>query len=91
MLSKSRITLITSLKQKKYRFQHQLFVVEGIKTIKEFLKSSYELEHLYAMNRFEEISESIQTIVSEVELKKVSFSCKFEMKSQIEIGSKTKI
>ncbi|NQY29918.1 MAG: RNA methyltransferase [Flavobacteriaceae bacterium] len=73
MLSKSRITLITSLKQKKYRFQHQLFVVEGIKTIKEFLNSPYELEHLYAMNRFEGISESIQTIVSEVELKKVSF------------------
>ena len=70
---KSRITLITSLKQKKYRFQHQLFVVEGIKTIKEFLNSPYELEHLYAMNRFEGISESTQTIVSEVELKKVSF------------------
>ncbi|PHS05202.1 MAG: RNA methyltransferase [Kordia sp.] len=73
MLSKSRITLITSLKQKKYRLQHQLFVVEGIKTIKEFLNSPYELEHLYAMNRFEEISDSTQTIVSDVELKKVSF------------------
>jgi len=73
MLSKSRITLITSLKQKKYRLQHQLFVVEGVKTINEFLNSSYTLEHLYAINEFEGVSESVQTVVSEVELKKVSF------------------
>jgi RNA methyltransferase, TrmH family len=73
MLSKSRITLITSLKQKKYRLQHQLFVVEGIKTIKEFLNSSYVLEHLYAIDRFENISEDLQTVVSEKELKKISF------------------
>jgi len=73
MLSKSRITLITSLKQKKYRIQHQLFVVEGIKTIKEFLKSPYELEHLYAIKEFVDVSNEIQTVVSEVELKKVSF------------------
>ena len=73
MLSKSRITLITSLKQKKYRLQHQLFVVEGIKTIKEFLNSSYELEHLYAIERFTEVSDNIQTVVSDTELKKVSF------------------
>jgi len=73
MLSKSRITLITSLKQKKYRLQHQLFVVEGIKTINEFLNSSYVLEHLYAVKRFDDVSESVQTIVSETELKKVSF------------------
>jgi len=73
MLSKSRITLITSLKQKKYRLQHQLFVVEGIKTINEFLNSSYVLEYLYAINEFENVSSDMQTIVSEVELKKISF------------------
>jgi len=73
MLSKSRITLITSLKQKKYRLQHQLFVVEGIKTINEFLNSSYELEHLYATREFEEVAKEKKTMVSELELKKVSF------------------
>jgi TrmH family RNA methyltransferase len=72
MLSKSRITLITSLKQKKYRLQHKLFVVEGIKTINEFLNSSYELEYLYAINRFDNVSDDFQTVVSEVELKKIS-------------------
>ena len=73
MLSKSRITLITSLKQKKYRLQHQLFVVEGIKTINEFLNSSYELEHLYATRAFESVVKEKKTMVSELELKKVSF------------------
>ena len=73
MLSKSRITLITSLKQKKYRLQHKLFVVEGIKTINEFLSSSYVLEHLYAINKFIDVSDDVQTNVSEVELKKISF------------------
>ena len=73
MLSKSRITLITSLKQKKYRLQHQLFVVEGIKTINEFLNSSYVLDHLYAIDSFENVSNESQTIVSEKELKKISF------------------
>ena len=72
MLSKSRITLITSLKQKKYRLQHQLFVVEGIKTIKEFLNSPYELEHLYTTREFEKVAKEKKTKVSELELKKVS-------------------
>jgi TrmH family RNA methyltransferase len=78
MLSKSRITLITSLKQKKYRLQHQLFVVEGIKTINEFLNSSYVLDHLYAIDSFENVSNESQTIVSEKELKKISFLKKHE-------------
>jgi len=73
MLSKSRITLITSLKQKKYRLQHQLFVVEGIKTIDEFLKSSYVLEYLYSTKEFEQVAKEKQTVVSESDLKKVSF------------------
>lgn len=73
MLSKSRITLITSLKQKKYRMKHRLFVVEGIKTIQEFLNSSYQLEHLYTISEFENVAESTQTQVSEAQLKRISF------------------
>jgi len=73
MLSKSRITLITSLKQKKYRLQHQLFVVEGIKTINEFLNSSYTLEYLYTTKEFEQVTKEKQIVVSESDLKKISF------------------
>ncbi len=73
MLSKSRITFITSLKQKKYRLEHKLFVVEGIKTINEFLNSSYVLDHLYTINEFDNVSNSFQTLVTDKELKKISF------------------
>jgi len=73
MLSKSRIKLITSLKQKKYRNQHQLFVVEGIKTINEFLNSDYTAEFIYTTKLFKNTSENIQFLVTEKELQKISF------------------
>ena len=47
-LSKNHIKLITSLNQKKFRVQHQLFVVEGVKGIQEFLNSSFELHLLFS-------------------------------------------
>ena len=47
-LSKNHIKLITSLSQKKYRQKHQLFIVEGVKVVQEFLSSSYELEILFS-------------------------------------------
>lgn len=73
MLSKNRIKLITSLKQKKYRNTHQLFTVEGYKTIKEFLNSDFELEHLYAIdNHFKDVANDKYTNVSEGDLKKIS-------------------
>ena len=73
MLSKSRIKLITSLKLKKYREQHGLFVVEGLKTISEFLNSNFELEALYTVNPFEGVSGDKQFVVAEPALQKVSF------------------
>lgn len=73
MLSKNRIKLITSLRQKKYRNSHQLFTVEGYKTIKEFLNSDFELEHLYAVeDSFENVTKDKYTIISEADLKKIS-------------------
>lgn len=50
MLTKNQIKLITSLKQKKFRIQHQLFVVEGIKVVQEFLNSNYELDAIFAVD-----------------------------------------
>jgi len=47
MLSKSQISFIKSLHQKKYRKEHGLFIVEGIKSIKEFLQSSYQIHTLF--------------------------------------------
>ena len=48
MLSKNKIKFIQSLKQKKYRLLHQLYVVEGEKIVNEFLNSDWEIEQIYA-------------------------------------------
>lgn len=73
MLSKNQIKLITSLQQKKYRFKNNLFVVEGKKTVDEFLQSDYELEKIYSVdNSFaEKYAEKFQ-LITEIELKKIS-------------------
>ena len=47
MLSKSQISFIKSLHQKKYRKEHGLFLVEGIKSIKEFIQSSYQIHSIF--------------------------------------------
>ena len=72
MLSKNQIKLITSLKQKKYRLQHGLFVVEGIKTIQEFLQSDFKLDSLYTTEPFN-IDAKKEELISEAELKRISF------------------
>jgi TrmH family RNA methyltransferase len=70
-LSKNHIKLITSLSQKKYRQKHQLFIVEGVKVVQEFLSSSYELEILFSTeNDFSFTNKFIK--VSDQELKKIS-------------------
>lgn len=73
MLSKSQIKLITSLKQKKYRQQHQLFVVEGKKTINELLNSQFQLEHLYTTTNEFAVLDVLKTEITAAELKKISF------------------
>ncbi|WP_282134298.1 TrmH family RNA methyltransferase [Seonamhaeicola maritimus] len=72
MLSKSQIKLITSLKQKKYRLQHGLFVVEGVKTIKELLHSSLILHKLYTTETFN-IDAKDEILISEPDLNRISF------------------
>ncbi|WP_417290306.1 TrmH family RNA methyltransferase [Corallibacter sp.] len=72
MLSKNQIKLITSLKQKKYRQNHGLFVAEGYKTIQELLQSSIELYHLYTTEPFN-IDAKHQTLIENSDLKKISF------------------
>jgi RNA methyltransferase, TrmH family len=73
MLSKNQIKLITSLQQKKYRKQHQLFFAEGVKVIEELLRSKYELQSLFVTEPldFKVATDKIHTI-SPVELKKIS-------------------
>ena len=70
-LSKNHLKLITSLRQKKYRHKHKMFVVEGVKVVREFLNSSFELHQLFSVDSdFNSDNEIIQ--ISELELKKAS-------------------
>ncbi|ESU21135.1 putative tRNA/rRNA methyltransferase [Flavobacterium enshiense DK69] len=73
MLSKNQIKLITSLQQKKYRKQHQLFFAEGVKVIQELLNSNFELEHLFSTTEhFHNVPKNKFSLISEAELKKIS-------------------
>ncbi|WP_031428094.1 TrmH family RNA methyltransferase [Flavimarina sp. Hel_I_48] len=74
MVAKSQIKLITSLAQKKYRQQHGLFVVEGIKGIQELLQSRFKLHSLYVLEEHKTDFPGQKTIeIDQKTLKKVSF------------------
>ncbi len=69
MLSKKHLKLVTSLKQKKFRHQEHLFVVEGIKGVEEFLNSDFNLHLLFATERVFDVD---TILISEQELQKLS-------------------
>ncbi|WP_256007551.1 TrmH family RNA methyltransferase [Pedobacter deserti] len=52
MLSKSQVSFIKSLHQKKYRRENGLFIIEGIKSISEFLQSPYRVHSIYFLPQF---------------------------------------
>ncbi|QEC75948.1 TrmH family RNA methyltransferase [Mucilaginibacter ginsenosidivorax] len=47
MLSKSQISLLTSLQHKKFRREHGFFLVEGYKSVVEFTGSRYQVDTVY--------------------------------------------
>lgn len=73
MVSKRQIKIITSLHQKKYRKLTGLFVAEGKKVIDEFLNSDFELDSLFTTDENLFVANSKVMVISEVELKKISF------------------
>ena len=77
MVSKNQKKLIRSLKQKKYRKQNGLFVVEGIKVINEFLNTHFKLQNLYVLNAemhlFNNVSKDKLVNVNHTELNQISF------------------
>ena len=73
MVSKNQIKLITSLQQKKYRKQEQLFFAEGVKVVQELLNSNFELQDLFTTKQdFLTVLKSKVHAISEAELKKIS-------------------
>lgn len=73
MVVKSQIKFIKSLQQKKYRLQNGLFVVEGLKTVRELLNSPIRAYKVYVTEAsiLGDIGADIETI-SESDLRKMS-------------------
>lgn len=73
MVSKNQIKTITGLQQKKYRKQHKLFFVEGIKVVQELLNSNFELHQLFTTQEiFTGLDNTRIELITEAELKKIS-------------------
>jgi TrmH family RNA methyltransferase len=77
MLSKSQINLLKSLQHKKFRREHGFFIVEGHKSIAEFVDSAYQIEAIYHTTTFDskvlKLSQKINFCeISVTELEKIS-------------------
>jgi TrmH family RNA methyltransferase len=74
MLTKNQIKLITQLKSKKYREQYELFVVEGVKSVLEFINAKqFELDQLYTTDAsIFDTNQANLTVIDALILKKIS-------------------
>ena len=77
MISKSQISFIKSLQQKKIRKEHGLFIVEGLKSISEFIRSGYTADTIFytenVMPKLGNLSQNIKLIeISTSDLSKIS-------------------
>ncbi|OFY89867.1 MAG: hypothetical protein A3K10_15325 [Bacteroidetes bacterium RIFCSPLOWO2_12_FULL_31_6] len=73
MLSASQKKFVNSLKQKKFRKQHNCYVVEGTKMVEEFLLSDFEIETIFAVSEWADNHPNLQVeVISEKELKSIS-------------------
>lgn len=72
MLSHNQIKLIRSLKQKKWRQIHRLFVVEGLKSVEEFKRSNFHVREIYTVdiNTAKNIG---GLLISEKQMSQISF------------------
>jgi len=73
MLSKNQLKFIRSLKKKKFRQTHQLFLAEGIKVVEELIKSPFLVHQLYATESYSNtLNVSDIQLISDKELGLVS-------------------
>ena len=72
MVSDRQIKIIKSLKHKKNRSKHNLFVAEGDKTIVELILAGYNINSLYSINSKIEGAKNSIVQLSKLELNKIS-------------------
>ncbi len=72
MITKSKLKLIKSLSRKKYREEHQLFVVEGYKSIRELIKSGLQTEILCVTEGNHKLDEYDPSLIGVKEMNNIS-------------------
>ncbi|RZM30082.1 MAG: RNA methyltransferase [Pedobacter sp.] len=77
MLSKSQIGFIKSLHQKKYRKEHGIFIIEGLKSIMEFIPSAFQIHTICYLPQYQsllpKLASNIKLFeVNNAELEKIS-------------------
>ena len=73
MLSISQKKFVNSLKQKKFRTEHNSFIIEGVKMLEELLHSDYEVETIYATSSWINNNSGVDCIeISVKELNSIS-------------------
>tara|TARA_B100000575_G_C23124130_1_gene651013 strand:+ start:992 stop:1717 length:726 start_codon:yes stop_codon:yes gene_type:complete len=71
MITKNQIKLIKSLRAKKNRINNNLFIAEGEKTVKELIKSSYEVANIFSVDEdYKKFDHFIK--INDKELKQIS-------------------
>ena len=71
MVGKNQIRFLKSLGLKKNRVKYNKIIVEGTKTIKEFIDSKYKLDQLYSIDS-EKINNYQAEIITNSQLKAIS-------------------
>ena len=77
MIGKGKISSITRLHQKKFRDESGLFIVEGIKSVDDLLRSSFEVEEVLATEAWvgeheSEVPAAELTLVTPAEMERLS-------------------
>ncbi len=73
MVSNKQLKLLNQLKQKKYRNEFNLFVAEGIKSVKELINENFKVYQIFAIKAFIHSFHHPKAIeISESDLKKIS-------------------
>ena len=64
MLTNNEFKMLKQLKQKKFRQEQAMFVVEGKKLVEEVLKSSFKTKNVFATEKFKENNEDFNTAIT---------------------------
>lgn len=73
MISANQKKFVKSLAQKKFRKQHNCFVVEGVKMVEELLNSDFEVKELFATKEWVSNNQAVRAIqISNKDLASIS-------------------